>query len=135
MGHLADAFQHLAAAWALLDDPTLFAERTSVLNDLALTHWRAGDLPAALQTTAEFLALYPDVVGKDDNVHRYLWTAVQIYRATNQPEEAARLLAQAYAAFQHDLSAIPDAESRHAFAQIPHNRHIAAAHERDEWPK
>lgn len=134
-GDLTAAHQHLLAALALLDDPALFEERASILADLSLTHWKAGDLPLAQETAAEMLAIYPRIEGSDDNVHRFLWAAVQIFRAANQPEQAAALLAQAYAAFQHDLTAIPDAESRHAFAAMIHNRQITAAYERDEWPE
>lgn len=133
LGHLDTARQHLTAALALLSDPTLFLERASILNDLALTYWKANDLPLAQQTTAELLALYPQIDGKDDNTHRFLWTAGQICRATGQQEAAAHWLAQAYAAFQTSLAAIPDASSRHAFAQIHHNRQIVAAYEQDKW--
>ncbi|MBE2197173.1 MAG: AAA family ATPase [Anaerolinea sp.] len=134
-GDLTAARQHLLAALALLDDPALFEERAGILADLALTHWKAGDLPLAQETAAEMLAIYSRIEGNDDNAHRLLWTAVQIFRAANQPEQAAALLAQAYAAFQHDLAAIPDDESRRAFAAMIHNRQIAAAYERDEWPE
>jgi hypothetical protein len=43
-------------------------------------------------------------------------------------------LAQAYRAFQKDFAAIPEAESRQAFADIRHNRQIAAAYEHGKWP-
>lgn len=134
-GNLTAARQHLLAALALLDDPALFEERASILADLALTHWKAGDLPLAQETAVDMMAIYPRIEGSDDNAHRLLWTAGQIFHAANQPEQAAALLAQAYAAFQHDLAAIPDAESRHAFAAMIHNCQIAAAYERDEWPE
>jgi hypothetical protein len=74
------------------------------------------------------------VEGRDDNVHRFLWVAARILRADGQLERADSILAQAYRAFQKDFAAIPEAESRQAFADIRHNRQIAAAYEHGKWP-
>ena len=134
LGDLDSARQHLNEALSLLEDATLVLERASVLTDLALAHWKAGDLPLALQTVEQVLSSYPEVEGKDDNVHRFLWVAAQVLRAAEQPGRAAQVLEQAYRAFQKDLAAIPEAESRQTFAGMNHNRQIAAAHERGEWP-
>jgi tetratricopeptide (TPR) repeat protein len=117
-----------------MEDATQIIERASVQIDLALTHWKAGDLPLALQMVERVLAVYPEIEGKDDNIHRFLWAAAQILRAAGQLERAAQILAQAYQAFQKDLAALPDAEMRQTFAGMKHNRQIAAAHERGEWP-
>lgn len=134
LGDLDSARQHLTEALSLLEDDSLLLERVSVQTDLALVSWKAGDLPLAVQTTEMFLAAYPKVDGKDDNVHRFLWTAARILRADGQAERAAQALAQAYATFQRDLAAIPEAEARRSFTDIRHNRQIVAAHERGEWP-
>ena len=133
LGDLDSARQHLNEALALLEDATLAVERASVMTDLALAHWKAGDLPLALQTVEQVLAAYPEVEGKDDNVHRFLWVAAQILRADGQTGRAAQILAQAHQAFQQDLAAIPEAESRQTFAGMKHNRQITAAYERGEW--
>jgi DNA-binding SARP family transcriptional activator/predicted ATPase len=134
LGDFDTARQILDEAITLLDDPSLTEERTSVLADLALTYWKVNDLVKALQSVEEILSLYPQVEGTDDNVHRFLWTAARILRAAGQAEQASQTLTRAYRSFQKALEAIPDAESRQAFAQIRHNRQIVAAHEHDEWP-
>jgi DNA-binding SARP family transcriptional activator/predicted ATPase len=134
LGDLVTARQHLEESLSLLDDAQLVSERTSVLADLALAHWKAGDLPLALQTAGQVLESYPEVEGRDDNVHRFLWVAARILRADGQLERADSILAQAYRAFQKDFAAIPEAESRQAFADIRHNRQIAAAYEHGKWP-
>ncbi len=134
LGDLDLARQHLNEALSLMEDATQVIERASVQIDLALTHWKAGDLPLALQMVEQVLSVYPEIEGKDDNIHRFLWAAVQILRAAGQPERAAQILAQAHQAFQKDLAAIPDAEMRQTFAGMKHNRQIAAAYERGEWP-
>jgi tetratricopeptide (TPR) repeat protein len=105
LGDFDTARQILDVAITLLDDPSLTEERTSVLADLALTHWKVNDLVKA-----------------------------RILRAAGQAEQASQTLTRAYRSFQKALEAIPDAESRQAFAQIRHNRQIVAAHEHDEWP-
>jgi DNA-binding SARP family transcriptional activator len=133
LGNLPTALALLNEALSLLSDPTLTNERASVLVELALIHWDAGDLPMALETIEQVLTYYPQMEGTDDNLHRHLWTAARILRAAGQSERAVQLLAQAHAAFQRDLAAIPDEQSRQAYAQIRHNRQIAAAYERGEW--
>ena len=134
LGDLGLARQHLNEALSLMEDATQVIERASVVTDLALTHWKAGDLPLALQTVEQVLAVYPEIEGKDDNIHRFLWAAAQILRSAGQAERAAQILAQAYQAFQRDLAALPEAETRQSFAGMKHNRQIAAAYERGEWP-
>jgi len=133
LGDLDSARGHLTEALSLLEDDSLLLERVGVQTDLALVYWKAGGLPSALQTAEAILAAYPEVDGKDDNVHRFLWTAARILHADGQAGRATQALAQAYAAFQRDLAAIPEAESRRSFAEIRHNREIVAAHERREW--
>ncbi|MBI5293977.1 MAG: AAA family ATPase [Chloroflexi bacterium] len=134
LGDLESARQHLAESLNFMDDATQIVERSSILSDLALTYWKAGDLPLAMQTAEQILSAYPEVEGKDDNVHRFLWVAARILHADGQADHAAATVAQAYAAFQKDAAAIPEAESRRSFAEIRHNRQIVAAHERGEWP-
>jgi tetratricopeptide (TPR) repeat protein len=133
LGDLDSARGHLTEALSLLEDDSLLLERVSVQTDLALIFWKAGDFPSALQTAEVILAAYPKVDGKDDNVHRFLWTAARILHADGQAGRAAQALAQAYATFQRDMSAIPEAEARRSYAEIRHNREIVAAHERGEW--
>jgi tetratricopeptide (TPR) repeat protein len=133
LGNLPSALALLNEALSLLSDPTLTNERASVLAELARIHWDAGDLPVALETIEQVLTHYPQMEGTDDNLHRHLWTAARILRTAGQAERASQLLVQAHASFQRDRAAIPDAESRQAYAQIRHNRQIAAAYERDEW--
>jgi tetratricopeptide (TPR) repeat protein len=133
LGDLDSARGHLTEALSLLEDDSLVLERVGVQTDLALVYWKADDFPLALQTTEAILAAYPKVDGKDDNVHRFLWVAAQILRADGQAERAIQALAQAYATFQKDAAAIPEAEAKRSFAEIRHNRQIVAAHERGEW--
>jgi tetratricopeptide (TPR) repeat protein len=134
LGDLESARGHLTEALSLLEDDSLLLERVSIQTDLALVSWKAGDLPSALQTAETILTAYPEVDGKDDNVHRLLWTAARILHADGQAGRAAQALAQAYATFHKDMAFIPEAESRRSFAEIRHNRQIVAAHERGEWP-
>ncbi|MFZ5820634.1 MAG: AAA family ATPase [Chloroflexota bacterium] len=134
LGNLELARGHLTEALSLLEDEALFMERVSVQIDLALTYWKAGKMSLALQAAETVLAAYPDVEGKDDNVHRFLWAAAQVLHADGQTERAKQVVAQAYATFQRDLSVIPEAESQRSFAAMRHNREIVAAHERGEWP-
>jgi tetratricopeptide (TPR) repeat protein len=133
LGDLDSARGHLTEALSLLEDDSLLLERVSVQTDLALVFWKGGDFPSALQIAEVILAAYPEVDGKDDNVHRFLWTAARILHADGQAGRAAQALAQAYATFHKDMAAIPEAESRRSFAEIRHNREIVAAHERGEW--
>jgi len=112
---------------------SLAKECISVLSDLALAHWKAGDLPQALQRADEIMTGYPEVEGRDDNVHRFLWSAARIWHAAGQTEQAEQALAQAYRTYQEASAAIPDAESRLAFSHMLHNCQIAAAYERGEW--
>ena len=134
LGDLDSARGHLTEALSLLEDDSLLLERVGVQTDLALAHWKAGDMPSALQTAEQILSAYPKVDGKDDNIHRFLWTAARILHADGQAGRAAQTLAQAYATFLKDMAAIPEVESRRSFAEIRHNREIVAAQERGEWP-
>lgn len=133
-GDLVTALQYLNESISLLNDPALANERTNVLADLALAQWKSGNLPLALQAVEQVLEHYPKLEGTDDNVHHLLWLATLILRADGQNERAGQVLSRAYNAFQSDMAAIPDAESRQAYAQIRHNRQIVAAYERGEWP-
>ncbi len=133
LGDLAAARRDLHAALSILEELALTKDRISVLSDLALAHWQAGDLPQALQCAAEILACYPEVEGRDDNTQRYLWSAARIWHAAGQAEQAGQALAQAYHTYQQALAAIPDPESRQAFAQMLHNCQIVAAQERGVW--
>ncbi|PKN92548.1 MAG: hypothetical protein CVU44_15555 [Chloroflexi bacterium HGW-Chloroflexi-6] len=128
------ARQHLNESLSLLEDVALILERTGVQADLALAHWKTGDWPLALQMVDQVLAAYPQVAGKEHNVHRFLWTAAQILRSAGQTERAAQVLEQAYQAFQKNLALLPETETRQTFAKMKHNRQIAAAYERGEWP-
>ena len=133
MGRPAEAVQQLNAALALLSDPALVEERTSVLADLALAFWRVRDLPGAVQTAEQVLAAYPQIAGTDDNLHRYLWTVARVLHAAGQYARANQVLEQAYQAFQKEQEAIPEAEARQAHARMRHNRQIAAAYENNTW--
>ncbi len=133
LGDLDAARQHLNAALEILQTLSLAKECISVLSDLALAHWKAGDLPQALQRADEIMTGYPEVEGRDDNVHRFLWSAARIWHAAGQTEQAEQALAQAYRTYQEASAAIPDAESRLAFSHMLHNCQIAAAYERGEW--
>lgn len=134
LGDLEAAFQRLDQALGLLSDPSLIAERLSLYSDLALAHAKAGRLDLAVQDAEQVLALYPQVEGTDDNLHSFLWAAARALRTAGQLEQAAQALDQAYRAFQEALAALPDAAARQTFSQIPHNRQIAAAYQRGEWP-
>ena len=133
LGNLEAACQALNAALEIMVELSLPEERVSVLSDLAITYWKAGELPRALQYAEEALVYYPQVEGRNDNLHRYLWSAAFILHAAGQIERADQVLAQAYHTYQEALAAIPDAESRQAFAQMLHNCQIVAAYERGEW--
>lgn len=133
LGDLAASLQHLLEALRLLD-PSEVDERTSIAADLALTYLALGDLSQALCYAEEVIENYPQVAGRDDNNHRYIWVAARVLRATGQDERARQVLAEAYQAIQEGLAAIPDAESRRAFESIYHNQEIAAAYQCDEWP-
>ena len=134
LGNLEQALRHLLEAGALFTDPGEAVERVSVEAELALTYMELGDLPQALRAAEEILKSYPSIAGEDDNTHRLLWIAARTLQAAGQSERAARALQQAYQAFQSSLSLIPEPESRRAYAGMRHNREIAAAYERGEWP-
>ncbi len=133
LGDLDAARQHLNAALEILQSLSLVKECVCVLSDLALADWKAGDLPQALQHAEEIMTSYPEVEGRDDNAHRYAWSAARIWHAAGQTEHAAQALAQAYRTYQEASAAIPDAESRQAFSNMLHNCQIVAAYERGEW--
>lgn len=133
LGDLPAAAHNLRIALALLEDPTLIHERTSVLADLALTCWYSGDLSEAVALAEQILANYPQIAGGDDNQQRYLWAAARVLLAAGQPERAGQCLTLAYQCFTQELAVIPDSDSRQAYLQLKHNRQIKAAFERGEW--
>jgi tetratricopeptide (TPR) repeat protein len=109
-------------------------ELATDLCDLTVAYLRAGRLPEAQHTADEMLEL----LSADSEHMTYpqfiLWVAAQTYRALGQEEYAGELLARAYHALQEKSAAIPDPASRETFAELPFNRELTSAYEREEWP-
>lgn len=134
LNQLDAALENFQTAQQIMQSLGQQRELTSILCDIAKVYLAMKRFQPALEMTEQILALYPQIVGTDDNLHRHLWTAAHIFHAIGQEEKAAHLLAQAHQEFTIALNAIPDAESRQAFSQIIHNRQIADAHEKGIWP-
>lgn len=135
LGLLEQAIVHIEAGIALRrqigGQPDNLAND---LYDLAVAYLRAGCVERARAVTDELLAIYETTADALTNPQLALWAAAQLELALGAQDRARQLRDQAYAVLHGRAGAIPDAESRAAFLNLPYNRQIRAAYEQGAWP-
>jgi hypothetical protein len=116
--------------------------RTSAVNkniaefyeDLAVTQFCSGRFIAARQSL-ETSAEVANRNGKEPQTPiRRHWIEACLCRAEGRPDEARLALGRASAIYRAQLGRLTDPELRASFAEMPLNRAIRVALERDEWP-
>jgi tetratricopeptide (TPR) repeat protein len=128
LGESADAIAHMQAGLAIRRQLGQPAELGTDLCDLTIGYLRAGDVVSARRCADEMLALHAAEAATMMHPQYILWAGAQTYRALGDPIRARELLDQAYHVLQEQAAAIPDAESRITFFDLPFNREIREAY-------
>jgi tetratricopeptide (TPR) repeat protein len=102
--------------------------------DLSVTQFCSGRLAAARQS----LNRSAEVTNRSGKEPQYLirphWIDACLCRAEGRAEEARRALGRAGEIYRSQLGRLTDPALRASFADMPLNRAIRVALERDEWP-
>lgn len=111
-------------------------EAVSVMDLSALleAYLALGSLQHARQIAEKLWALYRADSQNMEYPQYVLWALSLFHRAVKDTEKAEDDLARAYDILQQRAAAIPDEESRASFLNIPYNRRVLDAHERNIWP-
>ncbi|MBI5568169.1 MAG: hypothetical protein HY870_24960, partial [Chloroflexi bacterium] len=134
LGNLPQAIAHMEAGLAIRRTLGQPAELGTDLCDLTVAYCRHGDLAAAQRTTAEMLKLYAQSEASMMHPQYILWAAAQTYRAVGDEARAQDLLQRAADVMRQRIADIPEAESQSSYYELPFNRQIVAAVERQVWP-
>jgi DNA-binding SARP family transcriptional activator/predicted ATPase len=134
LGELETAIAHMEAGLQLRRSLGQVTELATDLCDLTIAYLRAGALEAARCATSEMLEIYERNRPAMTYPQYILWAAAQVYRAAGEQLLAREYLARACAALYEQAEVIPNDDSRASFFDLPFNRQIAAACERNEWP-
>ena len=134
LGELTAAIEHMEAGLAIRRTLGQPAELGTDLCDLTVAYCRQGNLAAAQHTAAEMLALYEEHEASMMHPQYILWAAAQTYRATGDKVRAQDFLKRAVQAMQQRLADIPEPELQASYYELPFNRQIVAASERQVWP-
>ncbi len=110
------------------------AELGTDLCDLTVAYCRQGHLDAAQRTLREMLDVYAQAEASMMHPQYILWAAAQTQRALGDAAGAQDYLKRAVQAMQQRLADIPEPELQASYYELPFNRQIVAASERQVWP-
>ncbi len=127
LGELDAAIAHMEAGLAIRRTLGQVAELGTDLCDLVVAYVRRGFLEAAGRAVVEMLEIYDQNVSAMMHPQYILWAAAQTFRATGDEPHALEYLDRACAMMQERARAIPDADSRASFLELPFNREIRLA--------
>lgn len=127
LGEFAAAIEHLKLGVELRRPSGATPRLGDNLCGLALAYLGAGELTRARAAADEMLELYVANPKLAPQPSEWLWSAVEVYRALSETEEAERLLRQAASVMQARADAVDDDVTRAAFLALPFNRAVAAA--------
>jgi ATP/maltotriose-dependent transcriptional regulator MalT len=133
LGELDLAVMHMQAGIELRRKVGQPAELAVDLCDLTEAFLRRGNLEQARRATDEMLALHDAAPGSMMYPQYILWAAAQTALASGDVHRARSLFAKATETLETKAAAIPEADSRAAFLELPFNRRLrdaAAA----QWP-
>ncbi len=128
LGELPDAIAHMQAGLAIRRTLGQPAELGTDLCDLTIAYLYANDLPSARACAEEMLALHAAEAATMMHPQYILWAGAQTYHALGEHTRARELLDEAHRVLEEKAAAIPDAESRATFFELPFNREIREAH-------
>lgn len=134
LSELPQAIAHMEAGLAIRRTLGQPAELGTDLCDLTVAYCRHGDLDAAQRTTAEMLELYAQSETSMMHPQYILWAAAQTYRALGDEARAQDLLKRAAEVMRQRMADIPESESQSSYYELPFNRQIVEAIERQVWP-
>jgi DNA-binding SARP family transcriptional activator len=132
-GDLESAIVHMQAGIELRRKVGQPSELAVDLCDLTVAYLRQSDLAAARRTSAEMLALHDAAPDSMMYPQHILWAAAQTARLAGDDRPARDLFGRAVATLDAKAAAIPDAESRNAFLELPFNRQLRDARSAN-WP-
>ena len=127
LGEWSQAIVHMQAGLAIRRQLGQPAELGTDLCDLTMAYLRMGDVVSARKCADEMLALHAAEAATMMHPQYILWAGSQTYRALGEHNRARELLDRAYQVLQEQAAAIPDAESRITFFDLPFNREIREA--------
>ncbi len=133
LGELDLAVEHMQAGIELRRKVGQPAELAVDLCDLAAALLRRGDLAPARHATEEMRALHDAAPDSMMYPQHILWVAAQTALASDDLRRATDLFGRAVATLEAKAAAIPEADSRAAFLELPFNRQIRDAAS-SNWP-
>ncbi len=135
LGELPQAIAHMEAGLAIRRTLGQPAELGTDLCDLTVAYCRCDNLDAAQRATVEMLELYAQFEASMMHPQYILWAAAQTYRALGDEARAQDLLKRAADVMRQRAADIPDPESQSSYYDLPFNRQILVAVERQMWPR
>jgi DNA-binding SARP family transcriptional activator/tetratricopeptide (TPR) repeat protein len=117
-GDEALALETLERAAALVNAQSDEQTRAEIFSQLALSQLRAGRIEACAATAGRFLPLLDDVSAGFETMTNVYAAAIAVLRGLGRVPEADGVAARARALMRQHLRAIPDEESRRAFASV-----------------
>jgi len=134
LDELPQAIAHMEAGLAIRRTLGQPAELGTDLCDLTVAYCRHGNLDAAQYTMSEMLDLYAQAEASMMHPQYMLWAAAQTQRALGDEACAQDFLKRAAQVMQQRLADIPEPELQASYYELPFNRQIVAASERQVWP-
>jgi len=143
LGEKMVAVEHLQSSITLCrrSDPLVAQLIIPSLTYLALAHLQLGEHEAAAQTSAELLIMYQHHPDQASLPHHCYWAVACVERAVGNQVLAGQYLLtsqhelrQQQVAIAEKLGEWADEQWRSSFVNLPLNRAIIAAYQRDEWP-